>query len=88
VAKSNLPNQDKLDLVFDFDRVLGLELEKASVEEEELQLPPKIKELVSKREELRKQGSWGQADELRKQAEKLGWKIEDTPTGPRVKRFN
>jgi len=85
VAKSNIPNPDKFDLILDFDQVLGLELERVSIESRVSRVPREVKELVNKREELRKQGDWAQADKLRKQAEKLGWRIEDTPKGPKIK---
>lgn len=85
VAKSNIPTHDKLELLLDFDQVLGLGLEKVSREEKAPQVPRKIKRLVEQREKLRKQKKWVQADELRRQVEKLGWKIEDTVRGPKLK---
>jgi len=88
VAKSNIPNPDKLDLILDFDQVLGLELERVSRESRVSRVPREVKELVNKREELREQQKWAGADKIRKQIEKLGWKIEDALQGSKVKRSN
>ena len=86
VAKSNIPDPDKLDLILDFDQVLGLDLERVSRESRASRVPQEITELVEKREELRKQGRWDEADKIRKEIEKSGFTIKDTPKGPKVKK--
>ena len=86
VAKSKLPNSDKLDLVRDLDQVLGLQLERASRETKASLLPPVVAKLVEERGELRKQGKWEEADKLRKEIEAVGFKVEDTPEGSKAKR--
>ena len=86
VAKSNIPNPDKLDLFLNFDQVLGLRL--ADQAKIKVKIPEEIKKLLEKREALRSQKRWQEADKIRKKIKKLGWQIEDTPQGPKVKRFN
>lgn len=83
VAKSNLPDPDKLDLVLGFDEVLGLDL--AKVEKIE-KVEKAVEELVIKREELRKKGKWQEADKLRRQIEDAGFVVEDTAAGSKLKR--
>jgi cysteinyl-tRNA synthetase len=59
----------------------------AVVKEQELKPPPmptRLDKLLQKRETLRTQGQFQKADEVRKKIQQLGWKIEDTPTGPRI----
>lgn len=51
---------------------------------QDIKIPEKIKKLVQKREQARKQKNWKQSDALRKQITKLGWQIEDTPKGPKI----
>jgi len=80
-AKSNLPPQDKRDLLFDFDEVLGLKL-KAQVP---LSPPKEIADLAQKRETLRQKDKWQEADKLRQQIAAAGWQVEDTPQGPQLK---
>lgn len=83
MAKSDIPDPDKLDLILDFDKVLGLRL--ATQTKVAIKIPKEIKELVEKREELRKKEKWEEADKIRQQIEKLGWKIEDASKGPKLK---
>lgn len=49
-------------------------------------LPMTIQSLVNQREELRKDYKWHAADELRRKIEKAGWLMEDTVTGPRLRK--
>jgi len=48
-------------------------------------IPPKIKNLANSREKFRKKGDWLKADEIRGQIEKMGYTVEDTPTGPSIR---
>ena len=86
VVKSDIPTYDKLDLLLDFDQVLGLKLNEIKIKE--IQIPEEINQLAKQREELRKQGKWQEADEIRKKIENQGWKIEDTAQGSKIKRSN
>lgn len=84
LIKSNISSYDKLDLLLDFDQVLGLDL--AAQTKVEMKAPKEITVLIKKRELLREQGKWQEADEVRKKMEALGWLIEDTPGGPKVRK--
>ena len=81
IKEKNLPNQDKKRLLLDFDKVLGLGL-KSVKSKKSAEIPQKIKDLAEKRELLRNNKQFIQADALRKQIEKLGYLIEDTAKGP------
>ena len=74
MAKSNIPSRDKLELISDWDQILGLDLLKIK------KIPEEIIQLIKQREELRKQKKWEEADELRKKIEKKGFKVKDTKT--------
>jgi cysteinyl-tRNA synthetase len=83
LAKSNLSPYDKLDLITDFDQVFGLKIiEKAK---EKIEIPEKIKEMVKEREELRSKGEWKKSDKVRDKIKELGWSIEDTFEGIKIK---
>jgi len=84
LTKTSLPSSTKLNLIFDFDKVLGLKLKEEA--EKEIVVPEEIKKLVEKREKLRRQKEWTQADKIRQEIEEKGWKIEDAPKGPKIKR--
>ena len=84
MAKSNLPPNDKLELIRDFDEVLGLGLiKKAQVK---FEIPKEIEKMKKERENLRKANQWQKADELRKKIEIKGFILEDTPQGVVIKK--
>ncbi|MEI8361568.1 MAG: cysteine--tRNA ligase [bacterium] len=82
VLKSDLMDQDKLALILDFDRVLGLDFEKILSLDE--QLPPEILVLRKKRDEARLKKDWSASDSLRQQIEEQGYVVEDTKAGTKV----
>ena len=73
VIKSNIPNSDKLDLLYDFDEVLGLDLRNINTEE----IPENIKSLIKQREEYRKKGDYEKADEIRELIKNKGHILKD-----------
>jgi len=48
-------------------------------------IPAKVSDLVKEREKYRKEGVWQKSDEIRKKLQKLGYKVEDTKKGPKIK---
>ncbi len=94
VAKDEaLSGKEKLALLIDFDQVLGLRLFKLTPDELELQsqvdinsLPPKVKELLKKRQQARKEKNWQEADRLRDKLKEFGYLVEDTAEGEKVKK--
>ncbi|MCL4374951.1 cysteine--tRNA ligase [Patescibacteria group bacterium] len=81
MVKSNVPSADKLELLYEFDRVLGLKLDAAS----EAQVPETITALARQRQQARQNGDFAQADALRRQIEKNGYLVEDQPDGCQIK---
>jgi len=83
IADGNLDEKNAKEvkeIMLDFDKVLGiLEYEKAEVPEE-------IKKLIEEREKLRKQKQFEKADEIREKIRQLGWEVQDTPDGPKVRK--
>jgi cysteinyl-tRNA synthetase len=77
VLKSNIPSEDKYDLLISFDEILGLDLRNT----QEFEAPPEIVEMLGKREALRNQGKYDEADKLREEIEKAGYRIFDTQQG-------
>ena len=71
----------KLELVIDFDKVLGLNLADVKIEK----IPSEVLKLASEREKYRKEKNFKKADTLRKKIESLGWLVEDTGNGPILK---
>jgi cysteinyl-tRNA synthetase len=63
-----------------FDRVLGL------LDEVDAPVDAEVERLLQEREQARKRRDFATADRLRAQIEDLGYVVEDTPRGPRLKR--
>ena len=70
MLKSNIPSEDKYDLAISFDEILGLNLKVLQVSQE-------AKELMEKREQLRKEGKYEEADKIRDQIQDLGFDVSD-----------
>ena len=64
------------------DKILGLGLDEYLGKP--LDIPAEVLELVEKRENVRKAGDFQKSDEIRKQILDLGYKIKDTPVGPKI----
>jgi cysteinyl-tRNA synthetase len=77
MVKSDIPAPDKLDLLLEFDQVLGLDLANQAKTKKEEVVPEEIQKLAQKREQLRRQGKWQEADQVRQDMLKSGWLIED-----------
>ncbi|MDO8503461.1 MAG: cysteine--tRNA ligase [bacterium] len=80
--KSNVPSPDKYDLLLYFDEVLGLDVGKVS---KVPKVPKAVMELVGEREKARKAGDFKRADELRVAIKEMGYTVDDTEEGPKVK---
>ena len=74
MVKSNIPGPDKYDLALSFDEVLGLELNKAP---RKVEIPEEIKKLIERRNMLRKEGKFEDADRIRKVVEEKGFNTQD-----------
>ncbi|RYZ94985.1 MAG: cysteine--tRNA ligase, partial [Proteobacteria bacterium] len=66
------------------DTVLGLRLEEMAAKEEDA-LPANVATLVAARDEARKNKNFADSDRFRNELQALGYKVEDTPKGTRVK---
>jgi cysteinyl-tRNA synthetase len=78
IVKSNIPDYDKADLIVEFDQVLGLNLTSMIAPK---QAPELVKQLAQQRLDLRSQGKYDLADEVRKQIESHGWQVKDNAGG-------
>lgn len=80
VVKSNIPSEDKRDLLLDFDSILGLKLNELPVLKVE-PIPNDILELVTKRKAAREAKNYQEADIIRKEIEKKGYEVLDSSSG-------
>jgi len=78
--------KDKVVLLLDFDKVLGLGLH-AVVNIQKEEISAEISVLAEAREESRKNKEWDKADALRKEIEQRGYSIKDGDTGFELKKI-
>ena len=83
MLKSNLTKPEKLKLLNQWDEVLGLDLIAGA--KKKLKLPSDVKKLIEKRQLLRKEGKYHEADRMRKEIKKKGYLVEDTKKGVKIK---
>lgn len=69
-----------------FDEVLGLDLKRSKIKNQISNIPKEIIELSNKRESLRREEKWNEADKIRKQIEESGFTVEDFPEGAKLSR--
>ncbi len=75
--------RDILKFLQEVDKAFGF----ISLSKKKEKIPKETLMLADKREKYRQQKKWEKADEVRKEIEKLGYKIEDTEKGPKLKRI-
>ncbi len=81
VKDEKLPNQEKYKLLLNFDKIFGLGLKKIKKEK----IPKQVLELAKEREKDRKKGNWRKADKIRIKIKKMGYLVEDTEKGAKIK---
>jgi cysteinyl-tRNA synthetase len=84
VLKSNIPSEDKYDLVLEFDRILGLGLGDIK-EKGALEVSERVRGLIEQRNKARNEKNYEESDRLRVEIEKEGYIVEDTSEGTIVK---
>ncbi len=82
MVRSDLPDQAKLELLLEFDRILGLGLDKVSASYD---LPYDVKSTVAERRGLREQAEYRKADELRGAISTSGYLVGDMMADTRVR---
>jgi cysteinyl-tRNA synthetase len=80
LLKSDEKAKDILTTVYDFDKVLGLNL-KQEVEQKDMDIPKDVLKLANERVEARKAKNFELADRKREQIEEKGYRMIDTKDG-------
>ncbi len=93
LSDSSVSPKDKLATIIEFDRVLGLDIDKQSnlllvqQEKDEDEVPADVLALAEKREQSRRKKEWKKADELRGKIEKKGYSVKDTVDGFELRKL-
>ena len=83
MVSSSYPGSAKKRSLIKMDEILGLGL--AGFKPEKLEVPEEVKKLIQKREEFRAINDFAEADKIRVQIEEIGFTIEDTDTGTKIR---
>jgi cysteinyl-tRNA synthetase len=81
LLKSRCPDSEKLRTIIDFDRILGLDLDK--VDKTDI-LPLEIQQMVENRKKARVEKNWEMSDRLRDDIQARGYVVQDTKDGMKV----
>jgi cysteinyl-tRNA synthetase len=84
VLRAEIPDGEKRALLEDWDRVLALDLTRAPVETD-AEAPAEARALAAERDAAREAKNWASADALRAQLKELGWQVEDSAGGTRLR---
>ena len=81
------PSKDIYALALDFDKVLGLSLDKAKpAEKPAIEVPDDIKAIADERFEARKAKNWAESDRLRDVLAQKGYAVLDSKDGYRLEK--
>ena len=83
MVKSDYPTTAKAQTLLKMDQVLGLKLDEYIGKA--IEIPENVQKLLIHRENARISGDFKKSDEIRHEIKKLGFEIEDSPTGQKVK---
>lgn len=84
MVKSNIPSSQKSVQLLEMDKILGLGL--SEYIGKKVEVPEEVQKLIDSRENARKNKDFKRSDELRKEIKKLGFDIDDKPSGPVLKK--
>ena len=73
----------KIKTIAEMDKVFGLDL----LKKEELKIPQEVEKLINERETARKNKDFNKSDELRDKIKELGYLVEDTIEGQKIKKI-
>ncbi len=86
VVKSSNKSKQLADLLLDFDRVLGVDIQKEN-EQKNLEIPDEINQLLEKRKQARENKDWSLSDQIRDELKEKGYIVKDTKEGMQIEKL-
>jgi cysteinyl-tRNA synthetase len=82
IRSNGISAKDKVGLASDFDRVFGLKLDEAGIQQNSaVEIPDEVSLLAANRMEAKKSKNFKLADEIREEIKALGYEVADTKDG-------
>lgn len=85
IVKNPNKSKDLANLLLEFDKVLGVNIDKQA-EESNVEIPEEIKDLLEKRKEARANKDWALSDKIRDELKEKGYIVKDTKEGMQVEK--
>ncbi len=85
LVKADIPSGDKSATLLEMDKILSLGLNEYIGKK--VEVPEKIQKLIEAREKAREEKDFKKSDELRKEIKDLGYEIEDSSSGYKIKKI-
>ena len=82
IVKYEKKSKQLAEVLLDFDKVLGLKIDEKN--EEKIELPEEIQQLIEQRKQARQDKNWTLSDELRDKILSLGYEVKDTKDGMKI----
>jgi len=83
LRNNSIKTSEKLGFINEIDKVLSFNL----MEDENVKIPDEIIKMVEERTNAKKEKNFAKADEIRNKIKELGWMLEDTPKGTKIKKY-
>ena len=90
VVRNNVKSKQFAELLLEFDKILGLDIENSKKyieEQEKIELPQEILELVEQRKQARLEKNWAESDRIRDILKEKGYQVKDTKDGMSVEKI-
>ena len=86
VVKNPEKSKQFAKLLLEFDKVLGVDIEK-NEDKKEIELPQEIKDLLEQRKQARENKDWALSDKIRDELKEKGYMVKDTKEGMTVEKI-
>lgn len=90
VVRNSRKSRQFSDLLLEFDKVLGLDLENAKEymeRQEQIDLPQEILGLIEQRKQAREAKNWAESDRIRDELREKGYIVKDTKEGMNIEKM-
>ena len=90
LARSETKSSQIANLLVEFDKVLGLDLENSEKyieNQKKVELPAEILDLLEQRKKAREEKNWKLSDEIRDNLKEKGYIVKDTKEGMSVEKM-
>ena len=85
IIRHDKKSKQLAELLLDFDKILGLDIDK--IEEEKQELPEEVLKIIEERKQARANKDWNLSDELRDKLIDMGYSVKDTKDGMEVNKI-